>query len=72
MLHSDSFSIVGQDIRRLDSSKAEKYEVRNLESEVQSLKHKVNSYESEAAGLRSDIQILQNQVNGLMERETNS
>ena len=70
MMHSDSFSAVGQDIRRLESDKADKHKIHSLEREVGGLRSSLTEAQSDINGFRSQIEHLQNQIAGLMNRET--
>ena len=70
MIHSDPFSNFGQDIHRLDRDKADKHQIHSLEGDVKTLERKLSGAQADINGLRSQIELLQNQVNGLFERES--
>ncbi len=59
---TDSFSHAGQDIRRLESDKADKHQFFSLEREVNSLQSKLTAAETDINGLRSEIDILRNEL----------
>lgn len=66
---SDGFSRVGQDIHRLFSDKADKHEIHSANSRIDRLESDKRQLEIEVNGLRGQIENMQNQIQGLMQRE---
>ncbi|MDE2100110.1 MAG: hypothetical protein KGL39_22840 [Patescibacteria group bacterium] len=64
---SDSFSRVGQDIRELESKKADKHEIYSTNSRVDSLAHSNREMCSDVNGLRAELQTAQEELRRMKE-----
>lgn len=64
---SDSFSRVGQDIRELESKKADKHEIHTTNSRVDSLERASWETCSDVNGLRTELQTTQEELRRIKE-----
>jgi hypothetical protein len=62
MIHSSPFSQVGNDLRELDSRKADKHEIHTLNSRVDTLERAYRELSSDVNGLRSELQTAQETI----------
>ena len=67
MNRTSIFTDAGSDIHRLDSQKADKYEIHSINSDISRLEHSMREACASIEGLRYEVQTLQQEVARLKE-----